>query len=92
MNRRSLITGLASLIVAPAIVRAPSLMRVSGDVYRFWEFRCPLLPGIGLGQPIHWPDYTGPNGRPYQGRWTFFGKDHNIYSDKVVSFEKVEYP
>ncbi len=34
----------------------------------------------------------GPNGRPYIGVWTHFGKNRNIYSDDVVAFRKFEAP
>lgn len=94
VNRRTLVTGFASLLAAPAIVRAESLMPISGDIYRVWEWRSPILP-----DPLRWNDgasymsqFRGPNGRLYEGIWTFFGKDHNIYSDKQIAFRKVEYP
>lgn len=93
MNRRSLVTGLISLIAAPAIVRAEGLMQVTGDRYFFWQHSLPLLPSFDL-HPDKWDRsaYVGPNGRLYEGTWTLFGKDRNIYSDKVVSFSKQEYP
>lgn len=100
MNRRALLTGLASLVAAPALVRASSLMPISGEVYRIWQYSMPILPPI---DGIPWSDnvatqaklirdqYLGPNGRLYEGTWTYFGKHHNIYSDKVIAFEKREY-
>lgn len=93
MNRRSLITGSLSFLAAPAIVRAGSLMPIRGDVYRFWEWRMPLLPPIPYSDyNLDHDSYRGPNGRLYEGIWTFFGKDRNIYSDAPINFEKREYP
>lgn len=101
MNRRSLITGLAALIAAPALVRATSLMPISGDTYRVWQWVAPILPPI---EGIPWGDsiatqaelirrqYLGPNGQLYEGTWTLFGKTNNIYSDEQIAFSKVEYP
>lgn len=93
MNRRSLLTGLASLIVAPAIVRADSLMQLRGDIYHLWEWHCPILPPMlpGMTRADLDNHLLGPNGRLYRGTWTFFGKDRNIYSDKEVAFRKEEY-
>lgn len=96
MDRRQLITGLVSLIAAPAIVRADSLMQIKGDRYFYWEWSCPILPSVDWYHPVMRQDLIdtcfGPNGRPYIGTWTFFGKDRNIYSDKEVGFRKVEAP
>ena len=99
-NRRRLITGIAALIAAPAVVRASVLMPVSGDVYRVWEWRCPILPDIGQrweeahANGIKFKDWStqflSPNGNVYQGIWTFFGKDQNIYSDEEIGFRKIE--
>ena len=96
-TRRGLIVGLAAVLAAPAIVRASSLMPIRGDVYRFWEWSCPMLPDpSAFSQPDYREKlrglYFGPNGRLYKGTWTFFGKDHNIYSDEQVGFFKEEYP
>lgn len=95
MDRRKLLTGLASLIVAPAIVRASSLMPISGERYFIWQKSMPLLPPI-LGNwesaELIRQNYLGPNGQLYEGTWTFFGKDHNIYSDEQIAFSKREYP
>lgn len=100
IERRGLITGLAAVLAMPAVVRAESLMKVSGERYFFWEYTCPLLP-----DPSHWKpevlaaerenmlaQYLGPNKRLYEGRWTMFGKTRNVYTDEVVSFSKREYP
>ena len=93
MKRRALITGLVSLIAAPAIVKASALMQIKGDHYFFWHWRSPILPNIGLGiEAINWKNYVGPNGGYYEGTWTFFGKDHNIYSDEQIAFSKCEIP
>ena len=88
MDRRNLITGLIFLVTAPAIVRASTLMRGSGERYFFWQFRAPLLPDPF--KPEEFASCLGPNGRPYVGTWTFFGKDKNIYSDEQVAFRKEE--
>ncbi|MDB5656119.1 MAG: hypothetical protein JWQ94_3732 [Tardiphaga sp.] len=88
MNRRSILTGVASIICAPAIVKASGLMKVTGDTYRFWQHSLPLLPDIN--QPAI-GDWLGPNGHVYIGTWTLFGKDRNIYSDEVVGFTKAEF-
>jgi hypothetical protein len=100
MNRRTILTGFAALIAAPALVRAESLMPIKGDRYFFWEYRCPLLPDIGArweaayNSGVSFDEYakswTGPNGGYYEGTWTFFGKDRNIYSDQRVGFTKRE--
>jgi hypothetical protein len=92
MNRRNLIVGLVSFLAAPAIVRAGSLVRVSGDIYKLWDFTCPLLPPIVETPPYDIPKgWLGPNGRLQEGTWTFFGKTRNIYPDKCVAFSKREY-
>lgn len=95
LQRRTLITGLVSLLAAPAIVRASSLMPVSGDIYRVWEYALPLMP------PIHWPSvdekwvwpsaYKDPNGHVWKGVWTFFGKHRNIYADEQIAFRKEQF-
>lgn len=90
MNRRSLITGLISFVAAPAIVRAESLMRVTGETYRIWQHSSPLLPDILRGESME--RYLGPHKRLYRGTWTFFGKNHNIYSDQMIAFTREEYP
>jgi len=96
VSRRSLITGLVAFVAAPAIVRAESLMKVTGDRYFFWQYRWPLLPPIRETDSVDYVldrvRYFGPNGRLYEGTWTFFGKDRNIYSDDVIAFSKQEYP
>lgn len=93
MNRRSLITGLISLVAAPAIVRASALMPISGDTYRIWQHSCPMLPDILAAYSEDFmKDHLGPNGRLYKGTWTFFGKNRNIYSDEVIAFSREEYP
>lgn len=102
MHRRALITGLTALIAAPAVVRASSLMPIKGERYFVWQYRCPILPDIGwrweqaFKAGISFDDYArdtlGPNGRPYEGTWTFFGKDRNIYTDEQIAFSKREYP
>lgn len=91
LQRRKLITGLISLVAAPSIVRAASLMPVKGDVYRFWTYTIPMLHDpLGDLSNAALASYFGPNNRLFDGIWTLFGKDHNIYSDKVVAFEKRE--
>lgn len=97
MDRRRLITGLVSLVAMPAVVRAETLMRVRGDRYFFWDYRCPMLPDVRWYDPDSRRDDLidacfGPNGRPYIGVWTHFGKRRNIYSDEVVAFRKFEAP
>lgn len=96
MNRRQLITGLVSLVAAPAIVRAESLMPISGEVYRIWEYTCPILPDPRwFNEPRRQDLIDGcwaPNGGVYKGVWTFFGKGRSIYSDEQIGFRKVEYP
>lgn len=104
MNRRQLITGLISLVAAPAIVRAGSLMPISGDRYFVWQWRSPILPDIGgawqsaFEKGVSFADYSkpcmGPNGHIQEGTWTFFGKDRNIYSDEQIGFSKreLDYP
>jgi len=98
-GRRHLITGLASLLVAPAIARAESLMPIKGDRYFYWTYTCPMLPDplwFGMDNRERRQDLIdgcfGPNGGIYVGHWRHFGKDRNIYSDKVVDFWKVEAP
>lgn len=93
MNRRALLTGLVSLVAAPAIVHANSLMQLRGDIYHLWEWHCPILPPLSSGADIlmNRAAYLGPHGRFYRGTWTFFGKTHNIYGDKEVAFRKEEY-
>ncbi len=92
MDRRGLITGLVSFLAAPAIVRAETLMRVRGEIYRMWGYTCPLLPPIVETPPYDIPaKWLGPNGRLYEGKWTFFGKTNNIYTDECVAFSKREY-
>lgn len=95
MDRRTLVTGLVAFLATPAIVRAGSLMPLRGDRYFFWDYRCPMLPDM------RWVEQErqdlidscfGPNGRPYIGVWTHFGKNRNIYSDEVVAFRKFEAP
>jgi hypothetical protein len=91
MNRRSLLTGIVSLVAMPSIVRADSLMALRGDVYRIWQCRLPLLPDPLAAHSADWmTKCIGPNGGLYQGTWTFFGKDRNIYSDEVIAFSKRE--
>lgn len=99
MERRALITGLAALIAAPAIVRAGSLMPIKGERYFTWEYSCPLLPdpwwfgGLGVERRQDLIDGCfGPNGGLYIGKWTMFGKDRNIYSDQIINFRKIEAP
>lgn len=94
MHRRALITGIASLLVAPAIVRATSLMPIKGDIYRFWTATAPLLPPIealGPDGKLDWGPYLGPTGRFSRGVWTFYGKHRNSYLDEQVAFRKEEY-
>lgn len=88
-SRRGLIAGFAALIAAPAIVKAESLMRVNGDIYRVWKCSWPLFPPI-TDEPVVSDKYFGPNGRLYVGTWTFFGKYYNIYDDEVIAFTKRE--
>lgn len=96
MNRRSLITGLVSLVAAPAIVRADALMRVAGERYFVWQKTLPLLPNIlrcaesEAAIKAEMAASFGPNGGLYYGTWTYFGKDRNIYSDEVIHFRKWE--
>lgn len=88
MNRRKLITGLISLVAAPAIVRAETLMPITGETYRFWTYSQPVLPPIERANQEQWliaKGYIGPNGRFYRGTWEFFGKG-NIYTDQQVGF------
>lgn len=103
MNRRQLITGLVALVAAPAIVRAESIMQISGDRYFVWQYRCPILPDLArwpdaYARGVKFDDYAksslGPNGRFCEGTWTFFGKDRNIYSDEQIGFSKreLDYP
>lgn len=103
MDRRKLITGLAALIAAPAIVRAGSLMPISGDRYFVWQYRSPMFPDLmrwpamyekGVSFKDHCAPYLGPKGHFYEGTWTFFGKDRNIYSDEQIAFSKreLDYP
>jgi hypothetical protein len=48
VNRRGFITGLISLVAAPAIVRAGSLMPIKAEVIKhipvFWEFAADASP------------------------------------------------
>lgn len=101
LSRRSILVGAAASLAAPAVVRAASLMPIRGDVYKFWSHSAPLLPPFPLDPT--WPGltewkrqyesrYLGPNGRLFKGTWTYYGKNHNIYSDELVSFERNEYP
>jgi len=96
LTRRGLISGLAALVAAPAIVRAQTLMPISGDTYRIWKWKCPLLPpiidfhGDSAALDSHMRSYLGPNGGLYEGTWTFFGKTGNIYADQEIAFSKVE--
>lgn len=98
MQRRSLITGLISLVAAPAIVRADTLMKLTGERYFFWKISMPLLPDIRAGfetseaANIAFREVMSPRGLFYEGTWTFFGKNKNVYSDECVSFTKQEYP
>lgn len=89
MNRRELITGLVSFVMAPAVVRASSLMIGHGERYFLWKYSLPLLPDP-FG-PLSFEKYLGPNGNLYKGTWTFFGKTKNIYSDEQINFRKEEY-
>lgn len=98
IQRRALISGLASILAAPAIVRADGLMKVTGERYFFWKKSLPLLPDIRRGfatifeANAAFESVMSPNGRFYKGTWTYFGKTGNIYTDEVVSFTKREYP
>jgi hypothetical protein len=49
LNRRGLITGLASLVAAPAIVRASSLMPVKA-----WDAIHPLQPDLKMLEINQW--------------------------------------
>lgn len=94
MNRRALLIGAGAALAMPAIVRAAALMRVPGDVYHLWASKMPLLPALPLfdNASIDWTRYLGPNGRLYEGTWTFFSKKgrESIY-DPQVSFSRREY-
>ena len=100
MDRRNLIVGLASLVAAPAVVRASALMPISGEKFRFWEYRCPILPDIGprweaaYKAGISFAEYSkpwlSPRGNCSVGTWTFFGRG-NIYSDTEIAFRKEEF-
>lgn len=99
MERRQIITGLAAILAAPALVRADSLMKLRGDSYLLWGYECPILPPLTFyerayneGVPVEefCKPYVGPHGGYYMGTWTFFGKTHNIYTDEQVSFTKYE--
>lgn len=95
MNRRELITGLFSLLAAPAVVRVSSLMPGHGERFFFWDYECPLLPDLYHFEPGNealLKAFLSPSGNTYKGVWTFFGKDRNIYSDQQVAFRKEEYP
>ena len=98
-ERRQIITGLAAILAAPALVRADSLMKLRGDMYRLWRVRCPLFPPLGLYERAYnegvsvedWiKPWTGPNGGFYMGTWTYFGSTGNVYTDKVIDFTKHE--
>jgi hypothetical protein len=94
LNRRSLILGAAAIVAAPAIVRASSWLRVPGELYELWEYRCLLLPPIPCGDGrINFDPYLSPRGNLYEGAWTFFGRkgQHSMYTDKVVDFRKREF-
>lgn len=90
--RRGFVAGIGVLFAAPAIVRAESLMRLSGYTYRIWQYRCPILPPIIEVDDVdaHIRRYLGPNGHIYEGTWTFFGATGNIYSDEQIAFTKRE--
>lgn len=95
MNRRALLIGAVTSLAMPSIVRAAALMRVPGDVYHLWASKMPILPALPLfdnSPSIDWTLYHGPNGRLYEGTWTFFSKKgrESIY-DSQVSFSKREY-
>lgn len=100
LKRRQIISGLASIIAAPALVHAESLMTLRGDTYHLWQYRCTLLPDIGprweraYKEGVSVAEYAKPwfseRGNLYEGVWTYFGKDRNIYSDKVIDFTKRE--
>lgn len=94
MNRRGLLTGFASLLAAPSIVRAQSLMQITGERYHIWEKTLPILPPFPFLETdvTPWDSYVGPSGRLFEGRWTFFGNTHSIYYDRVIAFSKAEYP
>lgn len=95
MNRRSLITGAIALIAMPAVVRVSALAHVPGNLYELWDWKSPILPALPIfdnDPPFSMEGYLGPNGRLYEGTWTFFSKKakHSIY-DQQVSFSKQEY-
>lgn len=95
MNRRSLLTGGISFLAMPAIVRASALMPVRGDVYEFWRYKLPLFPPLPIfdnDSKFSTEGYLGPNGRLFQGTWTFFSKKgHRSIYDPEVSFSKQEF-
>lgn len=55
LSRRGLVTGLASLVVAPAIVRVDSIMRVKPVV---WEPRVARIFVQALGDPASWTEIS----------------------------------
>lgn len=86
--------GAASILAAPALVRAESLMRCAGERYFIWEYSCLLLPPIpndGESVLFRGSDFISPKGRPYKGTWTFFTNKKTIYQDHIA-FRKEEYP
>lgn len=85
LNRRSLITGLVSLVAAPAIVRVSSIMPVKSIL-------APISPA--LGPPLFFPDVNTHIGIMLDGSASVFeltrkiGEcDHNLrwrIYDKIV--------